>query len=244
MPPVPRARRPRSAARWLPAVLLVLIVIVVVAVVVLSGSSKPTTGYDVSYPQCPSSYPGNPLYGIVGVNGGLANNANSCLSGELKWAQGSPGQKRPAQPPLSLYINTGNPGLKAADWLVAKLDPTDARTAPWWLDVELLSSWAKTYQLNIAALQGFIAGLHTAGVTGAVGIYSTAAQWKDLTGLTVQTTPTAFNATLPDWVAGVQATESQARENCANGGFTGATPTLAQYLSSKRDVDVRCGAAG
>ena len=32
-----------------------------------------------------------------------------------------------------------------------------AKTAPWWLDVELMASWAGTYQLNIAALEGFIA---------------------------------------------------------------------------------------
>ena len=88
--------------------------------------------------------------------------------------------------------------------LVAALDPVAAKTAPWWLDVELTASWAGTYQLNIAALQGFIAGLHNAGATGPIGIYSTSAQWKDITGLTAQTTPTAFNGQLPDWVAGTE----------------------------------------
>jgi hypothetical protein len=59
--------------------------------------------------------------------------------------------------------------------LVAALDPVGARTAPWRLDVELMASWAGTYQLNIAALQGFIAGLRNAGATGPIGIYSTSA---------------------------------------------------------------------
>jgi hypothetical protein len=62
-----------------------------------------------------------------------------------------------------------------------------------------MASWAGTYQLNIAALRGFIAGVHNAGATATVGIYSTSAQWKDITGLTAQTTPTAFNGQLPDW---------------------------------------------
>ena len=207
-------------------------IIIVVLLIVLRGSS-PTTGYDVSYPQCSGPYPSNPLFGIVGVNGGLANNANPCISGELRWARNAPGQKRPKQPPLSLYIDTGNPGgHHVADWpsggtapaygscnglltdacsylygeqraahsyrLVAALDPVAAKTAPWWLDVELTASWAGTYQLNIAALQGFIAGLHNAGATGPIGIYSTSPQWKDITGLTAQTTPTAFNGQLPD----------------------------------------------
>jgi hypothetical protein len=172
---------------------LAFIVVVVVLIVSVSGGSSPTTGYDASYPQCSGSYPSNPLFGIVGVNGGLANNENQCLSGELPWARHAPGQKRPTQPPLSLYIDTGNPGgHHLADWpsggsapaygscnglltnacsylygeqraahsyqLVAALDAAAAKTAPWWLDVELMASWAGTYQLNIAALHGFIAG--------------------------------------------------------------------------------------
>ena len=271
---MPRARRPWFGARWLAAVGLAATVVVVVLVITLGGGSSPTTGYDASYPQCAGSYPSNPLFGIVGVNGGLANNANPCLSGELKWARGTPGQKRP-QPSLSLYIDTANPGAhRVADWpsggtapaygacnglltnacsylygeqraahsyrLVAALDPVGARTAPWWLDVELAASWAGTYQLNIAALQGFIAGLHDAGATGPIGIYSTRAQWHEITGLTAQTTKTAFNAPLPDWVAGTKATLREARQNCTSGGFTGAAPTLAQYRIGPLDADLRC----
>lgn len=246
--------------------------------IILIGGGSPTTGYDISYPQCSGSYPSNPLFGIVGVNGGLANNANRCLDSQLHWARDTPGQKRPQQPPLSLYIDTGNPGgHHVADWpaggtaptygscnglltdacsylygeqrsahsyhLVAALDPAAAKTAPWWLDVELTASWAGTYELNIAALHGFIDGLRAAGGTGPIGIYSTGAQWKDITGLTAQTTPTAFNARLPGWVAGTTATIAQARQNCASGGFSGVAPTLAQYRIGPFDGDLRCTAA-
>ncbi len=256
--------------------MLVLIAIVAL-VIALSVGSAPTTGYDVSYPQCSGSDPSNPLFGIVGVNGGLADRANPCIGGELQWARGAPGQNRPRQPPLSLYIDTGNPGGRhVADWprrgttpvygacnglltdscsyiygerrarhsyrLVAGLYPNVAKTAPWWLDVELIASWAGTYRLNIAALQGFIAGLKKAGASGPIGIYSTSAQWKDITGLTAQTTQPAFGGRLPDWVAGgVAATLTQARESCASGGFTGMPPTLAQYRLGPRDADLRCG---
>lgn len=254
---------------------LVLVVVVVVLVVALRGSSAPTIGYDASYPQCSASYPSNPLFGIVGVNGGLANNANPCLGGELHWAHAAPGQKSAQQPALSLYIDTGNPGgHQVADWpsggtaptygscnglltnacsylygaqraahsyrLVAALDRVAARTAPWWLDVELAASWAGTYRLNIAALQGFIAGLHDAGTAGPIGIYSTGAQWRDITGLTAQTTPGAFTGRLPDWVAGTRATLTEARQSCNSGGFTGVPPTLAQYRIGRLDADLRC----
>jgi hypothetical protein len=258
-------------------VALVFIVLVVALIISISGGSSPAIGYDVSYPQCSGSYPSNPLFGIVGVNGGVANNANRCLGGELRWARDTPGQKRPKQPPLSLYIDTGNPGgHHVADWpsggttpahgscnglltnacsylygeqraghsyqLVAALDSVAAKTAPWWLDVELAASWAGTYQLNVAALQGFIAGLRNAGATGPIGVYSTSAQWKDITGLTAQTTSTAFLGRLPDWVAGTKATLTQARQNCASGGFTGVAPTLAQYRLGPLDADLRCTA--
>jgi hypothetical protein len=255
------------------------LIVIVALVVVLSRGSPPRIGYDVSFPQCPGSYPSNPLFGIVGVNGGRANEANPCISGELPWARDAPGQERPKQGPLSLYIDTANPGgHHVADWpkvgttpaygacnglltnscsylygeqraahsyrLVTALDAVAAKTAPWWLDVELMASWAGTYQLNVAALQGFIAGLRNSGARGPVGIYSTSAQWKDITGLTAQTTPTAFNGRLPDWVAGTDATLTQARQNCKSGGFTGVAPNLAQYRIGPLDADLRCTGTG
>ena len=257
---------------------LAVVVLVVAVIIWITRSSSPSIGYDASFPQCSGSYPPNPLFGIVGANGGLANNANRCIGGELQWARDTPGQKRPKQPPLSFYIDTGNPGgHHVADWpgggnapvygscngkltnacsylygeqrsarsyrLVAALDAVAAETAPWWLDVELNASWAGTYQLNIAALQGFIAGLRNAGATGPIGIYSTRAQWKDITGLTAQTTRAVFHRRLPDWVAGTEATLAQAQQNCAGGGFTGGAPTLAQYRIGPLDADLRCTAS-
>ena len=261
----------------MPVAAIAVIAAAVVVILSVSGGSAPTTGYDASYPQCSSSYPSNPLFAIVGVNGGLANNANPCVGSEMRWARAAPGQRRPKQPRLSLYINTGNPGAHhVADWpsggrtpaygacngeltnacsyiygkqraahsyhLVAALAPATAETVPWWLDVELMSSWAGTYQLNIAALQGFIAGLRSSGASGPIGIYSTGAQWKDITGLTAQTTPRAFGSQLQDWVAGTVTTVTQARQNCTSGGFTGVAPTLAQYRLGALDADLRCTA--
>ena len=250
-----------------------VVVVAVVLVIVLSSSSPPI-GYDVSYPQCPGSLPSNVRFAVVGVNGGLAHNANPCLGAELRWAQGAPGQRRPRQPPLSLYIDTGNPGAQVSQWpkggiaplygrcnglltnacsylygvqraaysyrLASAQDAAAARSDPWWLDVETELSWAGTYALNIAALRGYVAGLHDAGAHGPIGIYSTSAQWQEITGLTAQTTSRAFGAALPDWVAGTAGTLAQARQNCASDSFTGVAPTLAQYQSASYDADLRC----
>jgi hypothetical protein len=264
----------RSRLRWAAALGVAVVAAVLVVVFVVESSPAPA-GYDLAAPQCSGSYPSNPLFAVVGVNGGLANTANPCLAGELRWAQRVPGQKRPAQPPLSFYIDTANPGAHhVADWprggttpvygacnglltdacsylygeqraehsykLVSSLDPVAAQTAPWWLDVELGASWAGTYELNIAALRGFVAGLQHAGVKE-IGVYSTSAQWHDITGLTARTTQRAFRTRLAGWIASAHATLADARRNCATGGFTGAAPTLAQYEIGRFDGDLRCG---
>ncbi len=270
-----RARRSRRRARRVLVLALAVVAVATVLIVWLTGGSSPSAGYDVSSPQCSNSYPSGPLFGIVGVNAGLANNANPCLRDQVSWARTAPGQKRPEQPPVSFYLVTANPGAQhVADWpsggttptygacnglltnacsylygeqravhsygLAAALDPVAARTAPWWLDVELGATWAGTYQLNIAALKGFVAGGRTAAATGPVGIYSTGAQWMDITGLTAQTTPIEFGP-LPGWVAGAEtATAAEAQQNCTAGGFTGAPPTLAQYRIGAFDADLRC----
>jgi hypothetical protein len=239
-------------------------------------------GYDISYPQCRVAYPSGQAFGIVGVNGGLANDANSCLGSELSWALASPGILSPPQPAGSLYINTADPGPApgVTDWptsgmtagygvcnaswsqacaflygqqraqysygLVSAANPSAASAAPWWLDIETTNSWATSTTpnysgLNIAAIQGFVAGLHGAGAIAAVGVYSTANQWSQITGLTPQTTAAAFGgASPPDWVAGT-GTRKGAQSRCLSGGFTGATPTLAQYSSGGYDADLRCG---
>ncbi|HET9719620.1 MAG TPA: hypothetical protein VFP55_06050 [Solirubrobacteraceae bacterium] len=245
------------------------------------GGGSTTAGYDISYPQCSAAYPASPAFGIVGVNGGLANDANPCLGSELKWALDSAGLSN--QPNASLYINTADPGPApgVTDWpgsgsspygtcgggwteacsyvygqqraaysygVASGVNASVAAANPWWLDIETSNSWATSTtsqytQLNIAAIRGFIDGLTGAGATGPVGIYSTAAQWNAITGLTAQTTASGLvlSTPPPDWVAGPRASPRTAQSNCSSGGFTGASPTLAQYSSGGYDADLRCG---
>lgn len=100
-----------------------------------SGGST-TTGFDVSYPQCGTTLPTPTAFGIVGVNGGLANDLNPCLGpsssypsytqSELYWAvTASVGGTN--QPKTSLYVNTADPGnmyngKPIADWPQSSLD--------------------------------------------------------------------------------------------------------------------------
>jgi hypothetical protein len=233
------------------------------------------TGFDISYPQCGHSYPSGGAFGIVGVNNGLANNANACLGSELAWAQATPGLASPPQPSTSFYINTADPGNGVADWprsasttlygscdgswsqacayvygqqraaysygLVSGSDSTLASSAPWWLDIETANSWATAANasnwaaLNVATIQGLIAGLQGAGASGPIGFYSTASQWQAITG------QSASNSSFPtahDWVAGAGSL-SQAQANCS-ASFSGGRVALAQFPSGGFDGDYAC----
>jgi hypothetical protein len=129
--------------------------------------------------------------------------------------------------------------------LVNGINPDLASTAPWWLDIETSNTWATSstpgYRgLNVAAIQGFMSGLTSAGAAAPVGIYSTASQWYTITGLTAQTTASAFGSSPPAWVGGSR-TLKQAQTRCASTGFTGVSPALAQYSANGYDADLRCG---
>lgn len=71
-----------------------------------------TLGNDISFPQCGSRLPSGQAFGIVGVNGGLANTNNPCFAEQLAWAQNSNGST--SQPNAALYVNTANPTKAAA----------------------------------------------------------------------------------------------------------------------------------
>ncbi|MGN6168742.1 MAG: hypothetical protein ACTHQQ_11305 [Solirubrobacteraceae bacterium] len=246
-----------------------------------SAAAKTTkVGYDISYPQCGLTYPRGQAFGIVGVNGGVANDKNRCLGKELAWAKASPGLTSPPQAPASLYINTADPGPApgVTDWpssgsdqygschggwskacaylygeqratysyyVVSARHPDVTSETPWWLDIETSNTWATSSTpghkgLNIAAIHGFIVGLRSQDTAAVVGVYSSGTQWKTITGLTAQTTRSAFRSPPPAWVAGAS-TLKGARSICASTAFTGVRPTLVQYSLRGYDADLRCG---
>jgi|SRR5215218_2433959 len=112
------------------AVVLSLSVVLLPATPVGAAPSAASTpvGNDVSWPQCGKALPTTHAFGIVGVNGGLANNTNPCLTDELRWASRATGAS--AQAKVQLYVNTGNPGgLNTPSWPRSNVDPM-GNTAP------------------------------------------------------------------------------------------------------------------
>jgi len=257
------------ASRGLCAVAAAVIAMVtlVPAAEAIAPATATVPGYDISWPQCGGAYPVSPAFGIVGVNKGIVFSPNPCLANEVTWAGGTSaafyantGNPGPA---LSTHWPTGqsspqvcsatNPdsaacaydyGYNAASDSYA--DAVGAFTAlglsgspadsAWWLDVETSNSWRSDVILNAAALTGAVDYLRSVAHVASLGFYSTGYQWGVITGGT-----TTFSA-YPSWVAGA-ADATGATANCAGPGFTGGGVSLAQYISSGFDANIRCSTA-
>ncbi len=111
-----------------------------------------------------------------------------------------------------------------------------APSYPWWFDVEAASSWqtgSGGQAMNVADLQGMIAGLQAAGATK-FGVYSTASEWTSITG---GTSPGSLSGA-PDWIPGAT-TLMGAQSNCKLKSFTGGKVSITQW-SGRVDSDYAC----
>lgn len=206
-----------------------------------------STGVDISYPNCTATIP-SVNFGVVGVTNGLVYGHSSCLSAEAK----NFGD-------LSLYVNTGlnasksstyysqaqigcngdaycaayNYGVNAAKDAISYANSQGVTGTKWWLDVETANTWSKDVLQNQKSLQGEYDTL-TANGAAVVGVYSTTAQWKGITG--------NWQNNWANWGATTWTTAAQAQTYCSGHQFTGGPSLLMQYKSkqSKLDQDVAC----
>ena len=201
-------------------------------------------GTDVSWPNCSASKPKS-AFGIVGVTGGTAYSQNTCLALEAGWYSN-----------LSLYANTGwydqsthidptspqvcaagdanclaynygyNAGLDALNYAASQ----GVHATAWWLDVETGNTWNTNTTQNRNSIQGERDALVSNGAT-TVGIYSTTAQWNEITG-------TWLNG-WPNWGATTWRTAKQAKTYCTGHEFTGGPTYLIQFTGTL-DQDYAC----
>lgn len=203
-------------------------------------------GIDVSYPNCKTWLP-KVDFGIVGVTGGLGFNPNNCLAAEASHFDN-----------LSLYVNTGYPGQSygqkyqnsprvcAGDDLnclaynygynagLYALDYANSQgvsSGTWWLDVETMNSWTNDTVQNVQSLRGQTDALIAAGVT-TIGVYSTTAQWNDITG--------GWQNGFPSWGASTWRHARQAATFCQGHEFTGGPTYLIQYRGKNLDQNYAC----
>jgi hypothetical protein len=227
-----------------------------------SGLSYPSgsSGYDVSFPQCPSNFPMGGTFGTVGVTNGLPWSANPCLAAEYGWAVA-------LSSPPAYYMNTANPGPASTHWQLPgprscadytsysdtgcaynygwnvaaqafagatnATSPSAAASHMWWLDIETANSWNGSPAANEAAIQGYLDYLNAQGVP-TPGIYSTPAQWNTITG-------GSFVVNVPNWTAGASSA-ANAPSFCSS-TVTGGPVLLVQYSSSGFNADYACAPA-
>lgn len=239
-----------------------------------------SVGHDASYPQCGAALPPVGVFGIVGVTGGRAFSANPCLAAQYRWAAARPSSAavyvntgNPA--PTSSYYwprsgsrdpalcrdatSTTDPGCAydygwhaAADALAVadRADPS-IRRLTWWLDVEIANSWNGDGISDAASLQGSMDLLRSKGIQE-VGLYSTAYQWRTITGGYSASNAAGYRKawrasfvprypleTAPLWTA-TAGDRGAAQAACAT-SFTGAPAQLAQFVDgSGLDADLVC----
>jgi hypothetical protein len=208
----------------------------------VSGS----TGVDVSYPNCSASI-SKTSFGIVGVTSGRGFSGNPCLAAQASHFNN-----------LSLYVNTGYPGLSyglqyqnspricdandlncvaynygynAGLYAVNYAQSQGVWSNTWWEDVETMNTWMTDAVQNQQSLLGERDALAAAGVT-TIGAYSTTAQWGAITG--------GWQNLWPSWGATTWRTAKQAATYCTGHQFTGGPSYLMQYRGRYLDEDVAC----
>jgi hypothetical protein len=249
----------RRALLGSPVALVLLLGLNATAAAAFDPYSKGTSGYDYSYPQCGVGAP-RASFGIVGVNGGYPfTYYNNCLAAEYAAAAKTgnaatyintgydpsytaiDGRHTTADCASRSATVSGTAAQQAA-WAVgcseAQRDlayassQSAAAARAWWLDVETANSWSTSdLSLNRYAIQGIVDTLRLA-VTVPIGVYSTSAQWSEITG--------GYRPAVDaNWVATGQTSLKRAKAYCGGTGFTGATVWLVQYVATY-DHDYVC----
>jgi hypothetical protein len=223
--------------------------------------SSGASGYDISWPQCGSSYPPSSPIGVVGVNDGRGFTTNPCLSSEAAWAGNG----------LDLYVNINSPsaadgtdssgpagncggntscmaynyGYNDAQYSMSVARNQGLAPRMWWLDVETVGGCAQSYPtggsgywscnqgLNRLTIQGALDAIRSAG--SQVGVYSTSYQWGVITA-----NYTPSNGSPPNWLAGDEASPPSAWCDGSQ-DFAGGAPWLLQVWPTQTyDRDQAC----
>jgi hypothetical protein len=118
----------------------------------------------------------------------------------------------------------------------------DANTSNyvWWLDVETMNTWqtgsGAALTRNTAAIEGF--GAYYQSKAAKIGLYSTAAQWAEITGNNISA-GSNLNG-LPNWRPS-GATLANAKANCSVAPLTaGGFISLTQYVVKGLDNNHSC----
>ncbi|NNN22654.1 MAG: hypothetical protein HKL80_11715 [Acidimicrobiales bacterium] len=172
--------------------------------------SPGTSGYDVSWPQCPSNLPPSPdKFSIIGADYGAPFSGNPCLMTEVNWAGSNfglyavifwtPGDISSTPGPKDCSGVNATNACYAYDWgfNAAKAAYDYAAnlgigSTSWWLDIEGAAGssnplWSSDLASNAQAVQGAIDSFRSLNIPGTssketVGIYAAPCVWPQIVG--------------------------------------------------------------
>ena len=204
------------------------------------SSSTLTTGIDVSYPQCGDSLPAGEAFVIVGVNGGVANDYNSCLASEFAYAQTSTGVTK--EVPAQTYLNTGDPGNTVADWpSPGQLGAYGSTSTPsGTCDYAIGTSGAGADSLGCAYIYGYdmVRGISYATSTTSGNIAGDVSDFNSATGQALYSFPTWLDVeTANSWQTGsaglaMNVADLQGMVDAIHAAAGAATPAIGVYSTS------------
>lgn len=118
---------------------------------------------------------------------------------------------------------------------------TDSKTYTWWLDVETMNTWQsgspEALKRNVATLEGMTSYYNYRSIKD-VGIYSTAVQWKEITGNYINA-ESNLNG-LKNWRPG-GASLNTAKQACTATPLTpGGKVIMTQFVSKNLDYNYSC----
>ena len=241
---------------------------VVLALLVAPGTQTASAavlfGHDISWPQCPSTFPPTSTqFLVIGLTNGLPFTENPCVASQAAWAQGLGKPTHaytmagfPTTAQLTTFGSSGpwsastragrlsNAGYAEAAYAVA----TVRRVAGWqprmiWVDVEPRDTeprrqpWPSSTTAQRVENRYVVEGLMR-GLRDAgfsYGLYSNASGWQTITG-------SWWLPGVPVWAtAGTLDYPTEALDRCTQPSFSGGRVYLAQWWDDVFDYDRTCG---
>jgi len=213
--------------------------------------------YDISWPQCPDTFPeGEFSFAVIGLTGGRPFTSNACFSPQYAWARSveqhpdvyinldfpRPGRPEAANGPYGVcagdddWCRGYNYGYASAKDAVARARLAGVTPGRYWFDVEMENYWSDSARNNSQVVRGALDYFLDFNLP--IGIYGTYYQWDLITGGYIPP------GKLPIWVAGATSRE-MAAERCTNSAynFAGGETWMVQYPEGPFDGNVECEAA-
>ncbi len=220
-------------------------------------------GYDISWPQCPSTTPPDGDFVIIGLTDGKAFTTNPCLAAQRTWslshttnpAHAYTWANYPTSAQLTRYGASGpwtsgttsgqlhNVGYAEGTYAASTLAALPWKPPAVWVDVEQPAPTSTHGQLWPDSPTRALKDRNRFVIEGvlraledngyAVGIYSVSSHWAQIVG-------SWWLPGIPAWVSAGTRGETAATAMCSQPSWSGGTVVLAQWWDATTDYDVTC----